>query len=92
MGISNATVTITNTIDATSTEVFAAVAPLRERFLRLKVGGPAIDAGDNDYLKNGIPADTDDDTTTDAAGNMRIRGRPQWIWVLTKVVSTHCPV
>ena len=68
------TVIITNTIDATSTEVFAAVAPLRERFLRLKVGGPAIDAGNDDYLNNDTPADTNDDITTDVAGNMRIQG------------------
>ena len=61
-----ATVIITNTIDATSTEVFAAVAPLRERFLRLKVGGPALDVGDDALVPGG--------TTTDAAGNMRIQG------------------
>ena len=43
-------------------------------YLRLVAGSPAIDVGNNDYLDNGTPDDTEDDLRTDAAGNARIQG------------------
>ena len=52
--------------------VFASIMEVEEDFLRLAVGSPAIGAGNNDYLNNGTPANTNDDITTDLAGRPRI--------------------
>ena len=52
--------------------VFASIMEAEENFLRLAVGSPAINAGNNDYLNNGTPANTNDDITTDLAGRPRI--------------------
>ena len=64
----------TGTVDAAAAAVFASTAANEANYLRLKDGSPAISAGNNDYLNNGTPGNTDDDVTTDAAGAVRIQG------------------
>ena len=54
--------------------VFASTRAAEASYLRLATGSPAVDAGNNDYLNNGTPDNTDDDIKTDAAGEMRIQG------------------
>ena len=52
--------------------VFASIMEAEENFLRLATGSPAVNAGNNEYLNNGTPANTNDDITTDLAGRPRI--------------------
>ena len=67
-------VSISNIVDASDAAVvFASTDSMNANYLRLKAGSPALNAGNNDYLNNGTPGDTDDDITTDAAGNDRIQ-------------------
>ena len=67
-------VSISNIVDASDAAVvFAGTDSMNANYLRLKAGSPALNAGNNDYLNNGTPGDTDDDITTDAAGNDRIQ-------------------
>ena len=54
--------------------VFESTATDNDDYLRLKAGSPAISAGNNDFLNNGTPDNTEDDVTTDLAGNVRIQG------------------
>ena len=54
--------------------VFESTATDNDDYLRLKDGSPAISAGNNDFLNNGTPDNTEDDVTTDLAGNVRIQG------------------
>ena len=62
-----------NTVDASDVAtVFASIMADEEDFLRLAMGSPAANAGNNEYLKNDTPANTDDDITTDLAGRPRI--------------------
>ena len=64
-----------NTINQSdATVVFASTTAMDANYLRLKDGSPAISAGNNIYLNNGTPDDPNDDLTTDAAGNVRIKG------------------
>ena len=67
-------ITQTGTVDAAAAAVFASTTANEANYLRLKDGSPAISAGNNDYLNNGTPGNTDDDVTTDAAGAVRIQG------------------
>ena len=68
-------VTFSNTIEESdATVVFASTDAMNANYLRLKAGSPAVGAGNNDYLNNGTPANTEDDIKTDAAGNARIQG------------------
>ena len=62
------------TIDATAAAVFASTTVNAADFLRLSATSPAVNVGNNDYLNNGTPADTDDDITLDATGAARIQG------------------
>ena len=62
------------TIDATAAAVFASTTANAADFLRLSATSPAVNVGNNDYLNNGTPADTDDDITLDATGAARIQG------------------
>ena len=67
-------VSISNIVDASDAAVvFVSTDSMNANYLRLKAGSPALNAGNNDYLNNGTPGDTDDDITTDAAGNARIQ-------------------
>ena len=52
--------------------VFASIMEAEENFLRLATGSPAVNAGNNEYLNNGTPANTNDDITTDVVGRPRI--------------------
>ena len=69
-------ITEENTVDETdATVVFEeSTATDNDDYLRLKAGSPAISAGNNDFLNNGTPDNTEDDVTTDLAGNVRIQG------------------
>ena len=67
-------ITEANTVDASDPAlVFASTDAAHADYLRLKDGSPAMDAGNNDYLDNGTPDDTDDDIKTDAVGEARIQ-------------------
>ena len=67
-------ITEANTVDASDPAlVFASTDAAHADYLRLKDGSPAMDAGNNDYLNNGTPDDTDDDIKTDATGEARIQ-------------------
>ena len=69
------TVAEVNTVDASdATAVFVSIVADEANYLRLAVGSPAVNVGNNDYLDNGTPDDPEDDLTTDAAGNARIQG------------------
>ena len=70
----SANITQTGTLDATAAAVFASTDAMNTNYLRLRTGSPAVGAGNNDYLNNGTPANTDDDIKTDAAGDVRIQG------------------
>ena len=71
----SANITLTNTIDQSDAAVvFASTNAMNANYLRLADGSPAVDAGNNLYLNNGTPDDTEDDIKTDAAGNARIQG------------------
>ena len=66
-------ITEANTVDASNVAtVFASIMEAEENFLRLATGSPAVNAGNNLYLNNGTPANTNDDITTDLAGRPRI--------------------
>ena len=66
-------VSISNIVDASDADVvFASTDAMDANYLRLKTGSPSVNAGNNAYLNNGTPNDTDDDITTDAAGRPRI--------------------
>ena len=69
-------ITEENTVDETdATVVFEeSTATDNDDYLRLKDGSPAISAGNNDFLNNGTPDNTEDDVKTDLAGNVRIQG------------------
>ena len=68
-------ITEVNTLDEpNATVVFASTTAADPNFLRLVAASPAANAGNNDYLNNGTPADTDDDITLDAVGADRIQG------------------
>ena len=67
-------ITAENTVNAAAAAVFASTTASEANYLRLKDGSPAISAGNNDYLNNGTPDNTEDDVTTDLAGNARIQG------------------
>ena len=65
---------VSNTVDESDAAVvFASTDAVNANYLHLRAGSPALNAGNNDYLNNGTPDDTDDDITTDAAGNDRIQ-------------------
>ena len=67
-------ITAENTVNAAAAAVFASTMASEANYLRLKEGSPAISAGNNDYLNNGTPDNTEDDVTTDLAGDARIQG------------------
>ena len=68
-------VTLTNTIEESdAAAVFASLDTNEADYLRLRAGSPTVDAGDNAYLNNGTPENTEDDIMTDAAGEPRIQG------------------
>ena len=74
-GITEAnTVDQAGTADEAAAAVFESTATDNDDYLRLKAGSPAISAGNNDFLNNGTPDNTEDDVTTDLAGNVRIQG------------------
>ena len=66
-------ITQTGTVDATAAAVFASTTSSNANYLRLRAGSPAVNAGNNDYLNNGTPSNTEDDIKTDAAGAARIQ-------------------
>ena len=69
-----ANITQTGTVDETDASVvFASTDAMNANYLRLKAGSPAVGAGNNDYLNNGTPDNTEDDIKTDAVGNARIQ-------------------
>ena len=61
--------------ESDATAVFASIMAENANYLRLVAGSPAVNAGNNLYLNNGTPDDTNDDIKTDAAGNVRIQNR-----------------
>ena len=66
--------TLTNTIEESpAAEVFASITASEANYLRLAAASPAANAGNNDYLNNGTPDNTEDDLTTDLAGDARIQ-------------------
>ena len=68
-------ITEANTVDESdATVVFVSTDAMNANYLRLRVGSPALNAGNNLYLNNGTPVDTNDDIKIDAAGNARIQG------------------
>ena len=71
----SANITETGTVDESDADVvFASTTAANENYLHLAAGSPAVNAGNNLYLKNGTPGNTDDDIKTDAAGDARIQG------------------
>ena len=71
----SANITEANTMDESdATVVFASIMAENANYLRLAAGSPAVNVGNNLYLNNGTPGETDDDIKTDAAGNARIQG------------------
>ena len=62
-------ITQTGTVDATAAAVFASTDAMNANYLRLKGGSPAVNAGKNSFIPEGI--------TTDAAGRPRILDR--WV-------------
>ena len=70
----SANITEANTVDAAAAAVFASTDANAANYLRLLATSPAVNVGNNEYLNNGTPADTDDDIETDAANEMRIQG------------------
>ena len=68
-------ITVASTTDQSDAAVvFASTDAMNANYLHLKAGSPAVNAGNNAYLNNGTPANTDDDIKTDVAGNARIQG------------------
>ena len=66
--------TLTNTIEESpAAEVFASITASETNYLRLAAASPAANEGNNDYLNNGTPDNTEDDLTTDLAGDARIQ-------------------
>ena len=72
MTVPTITETLTNPESNTGT-VFASTTPTDPTYLRLAAASPAINVGDNDYLKNGTE-DPDDDLRTDRDGVARKQG------------------
>ena len=71
----SANITEVNTIEESDVAVvFASTTATNENYLRLATGSPAVNAGNNLYLNNGTPGNTDDDIKTDLAGETRIQG------------------
>ena len=71
----SANITEAGTVDESdATVVFASTTASNANYLRLAAGSPAVNAGNNLYLNNGTPGNTDDDIKTDLAGEMRIQG------------------
>ena len=71
----SANITEAGTVDEDDASVvFASTTASNANYLHLAAGSPAVNVGNNLYLNNGTPGNTDDDIKTDLAGEIRIQG------------------